>query len=279
MTTQTNRRLSGLALGVLLGLAFGIPSQAINSLAVPQIPFYQPPFGMLPNIVGCALLGGLIGLVCAWPKSSFAGVLIAALGGSIFLELSGSLSGSQVPSEKIGGLIVSLTVLLLPLVGLLGAVLSLFRWTVNKQVEYHADHTALLRRLVAPVLLMCIVGGLSATVLYPPEGQQRVKDMHALIQAGLQAADATRVPPALANFADTFTQRATPDYTLQWITGNLIDWHIGQPAGYQEWQYSIVAARFDNGWIVACLFSPGDGPPNCKSYDRDPSVKYPSDPN
>ncbi len=277
MITQTYRRLTGLALGTLLGLAYGIPSQAINSLAVPHVPFYQPPLGILPNILVCAFLSGLIGFICAWPRSSFAGVLLAAVSGSIFLELTGSLYGSQVPPEKIGGLIVSLTVLLLPMIGLLGALFSLLRWIVNKQAEYHADHASWLRRLVVPILVVCLVGGLSATVLYPPDGQQRIKDMNALIQAGLQAVDAANVPPAFAKFADTFKQRATPHYTLQWIRGDLIRWRIGQPAAYQEWQLSIAAARFDDGWVVACLFSPSEGPPNCKAYDRDPTVNHPDD--
>jgi hypothetical protein len=279
MILQTYRRLTGLTLGTLLGLAFGVPFQAINSLAMPNLPFYQPPFGMLPNILLCALLGGLSGLLCAWPQSSFAGVLSAAVTGSIFLELAGSLVGPPLPPEKIGGLIVSLTVLLLPMTGLLGAVFSLLRWLINKQVEYHLDRAPFWRRLVAPVVLVCLIGGLSASTLYPPEGQQRIKEMNALIQTGLQAADAASMPPAFAKFAEAFKQRAIPDYTLQWIKNDLIDWRIGQPAGYQEWQYSIAAARFDNGWLVACLFSPAEGPPNCKSYDRDPSVNYPAESN
>jgi len=42
----------------------------------------------------------------------------------------------------------------------------------------------------------------------------------------------------------------------------LVDWRIGQPAGYQEWQLSIAVARFDNGWMVACIFSPDEAPAN-----------------
>lgn len=261
----------GVVLGAMLGLAYGFSSQAINSLVVPDVPFYQPPWGMLPNILICVGLGGLVGLISAWPKSSFVGILIAAVSGGIFLELAGSLYGTQVPPEKIGGLIVSLTVLLLPMVGLLGAVFGLLRWMINKQVEHRADHTSLIRRLVVPILTVCIVGGLSATVLYPPEGQQRIKEMNALVQAGLQVADVASVPQAFAKFADTFKQRATPNYTLQWVKSDLIDWRIGQPAEFSEWQLSIVVARFDNGWIVACLFAPDEKQLNCKTYDHDPT--------
>ena len=51
--------------------------------------------------------------------------------------MASSLYGGRVPPEKIGGLIVTLTVLLLPVVGLLGALFTALRWIVNKQVEYH----------------------------------------------------------------------------------------------------------------------------------------------
>jgi hypothetical protein len=262
----------GLVLGAVLGLAYGIPSQTINSLAVPTVTFYHPPFGMVPNILICLGLGGLAGLICAWPAGSFAGVMIAAVSAGVFLLIAGSLYGGRVPPEKTGGLVVTLTVLLLPVVGLFGALFTTLRWIINKQVEYRTDRASLFRRLAAPVLLVCIVGGLSATVLHPPEGQQRIQEMNALIQTGLQASDAASVPPALAKFGETFKQRATTNYTLQWIKGDLIRWGIGQPAAYQEWQLSIAAARFDNGWVMACLFSPGEAPPNCRAYDRDPTL-------
>lgn len=269
---HTYRRLTGLVLGLLLGLAYGIPSQAVNSLAVPSVTFYHPPFGMLFNILLCAGLGGIAGLICAWPAGSLAGVMIAAVCGSVVLLTAGSLYGGQVPPGQYGGLIATLTVLLLPTIGLLGALFTLLRWMINKQVEYRIDRASLPRRLAAPVLLICIVGGLSATVLYPPEGQQRTQEMNTLVQASLQAADAAGLPPAFARFGDTFKRRATTEYMLQWIKSDLNRWGIGQPAQYQEWQLSIAVARFDNGWVVACLFAPGETPPNCRAYDRDPTL-------
>ncbi len=272
MITQTYRRSVGLALGLMLGLAYGIPSQALNTLAVPEVTFYQPPFGMLPNILLCAALGSLAGLICAWPKSSLLGVMMAAVSCSIFLLIAGLMPGGPVASEKVGGLIVTLVVLALPMIGLLGAIFTALRWLINKQVEYHIDRTSLFRRLVAPVLIIGLIGGLSAVVQYPPEGQQRIREMNALIQAGLKAGDPASIPPALAKFGETFMQRATPNYMLQWVKGDLIAWHVGQPAGYQEWQLSIAVARYDNGWIVACIFSPDEAPANCRAYDRDPTL-------
>jgi hypothetical protein len=272
MTIQTYRRLTGLVLGMVLGLAYAIPSQAFNSLSLPAIPLYQPPFGALINILICAVLGGLVGLICAWPRGSLAGVLIAATSGSVFLLIAGSFYGGPMPSERIGRLAATLTVLLLPVVGFLGALFTALRWIINKQVEYHSDRVSWLRRLVIPILVVGVVVGLSAAVVYPPEGQLRIKEMNALIQAGLQAGDAASVPPAFAKFGETFKQHATPNYSLQWITSDLIEWRTGLPAGYQEWQLSIVVARFEDGWLVACIFSPDEAPAHCRAYDRDPTL-------
>jgi hypothetical protein len=227
---------------------------------------------MLPNILVCAVFAGLMVLICAWPQGTFLGVLIAAITTSVLVGLIGSFYGTQFSAQRVGGIFASLTVLLLPLIGLFGAVFTLLRWLVNKQVEYHADHASLLRRLVVPGLLLCLVAGISASALYPPEGRQRIQEMNALVQAGIQAPDAAGVPPAFAKFADSFKQRATSDYALQWLKSDLIEWRIGRPAEFQEWQLSIAVARFENGWMVACLFAPDERPPNCQAYDRDPTL-------
>jgi len=46
MTHDTYRRLYGLALGAALGLAFGLTSQTLNSLAISDVIFHQPPLGL-----------------------------------------------------------------------------------------------------------------------------------------------------------------------------------------------------------------------------------------
>jgi hypothetical protein len=272
MTDQTYRRTFGAAFGAALGLAFGVMSQATNPLAVPGVTFHQPPLGMWGNIVGAVLACGLIGFLVAWWDSAFISILIAALVVGLGIELVGTLYGTQVPPDGIGPLILTIAVLWLPMTGLLGALFIVLRWIVNKQVEQRRDRASVLRRLLLPGLALIVVGGIGATAMYPAEGQQRIQEMNVLLQAGLESADAASVPPAFAKFAATFKQRATTGYTLQWIKSNLIDWRIGQPAEYQEWQLSIAAARFDNGWVVACLFAPSEAPPNCLAYDRDPTL-------
>ena len=272
MTDQTYRRIFGAIFGAALGLAFGVMSQAGTPLVMPGVTLHQPPLGMWGNIAGVVLAGGLVGFLIAWSSNSFISVVSAALITGLGVEMIGTLYGTQVPPEGIGRLILMIAILWLPMTGLLGALFLVVRWIINKQVEQRRDRASLLRRLVLPGLALIIVGGIGATAIYPIEGQQRIKEMNDLIQAGLQASDAASIPPVLAKFGETFKQRATPHYTLQWVKSNLIDWRVGQPAGYQDWQLSIAVARFDNGWIMACIFSPGGAPSNCRAYDRDPTL-------
>jgi uncharacterized membrane protein YidH (DUF202 family) len=276
MTHDTYRRLYGMTLGAALGLAFGLTSQTLNALVIPDVIFHQPPLGLSGNLVSSVLIGGSIGLVSSWLASSFSSVLIAAVLGSIGLELVGSFYGTVTPADQVGNLLFTLLILLLPMTGLLAAVFGLLRWIVNKQVEQRRDHISLLRRSWLPATAIMIMGVIGATALYPAEGQQRIKEMNSFVQAGLRATNAADWPPALTKYAEMFRQRATPQYTLQWIRGDgLLRWRIGQPAGFQPWQYSIVAARFDTGWALACLFMPDNSTPHCQAYDRDPSLNYP----
>jgi hypothetical protein len=279
MTQDTYRRLYGLLLGAALGLAFGLTSQVLNSLVIPGIVFHQPPLGMMGNLVSCLLVCGLIGLVSCWLTSSLISVLIAAVLGSIGVELIGTFYGTSMSPEEVGTVLFTLLILLLPMTGLLGAIFGLLRWIVNKQVDLHREHAPLLRRIVLPGAAILIAAVIGATSFYPAEGQQRIKEMNDLMQAGLHAADAASLPPALASYAESFKQQATPYYTLQWIKGDgMLRWRIGHPGGFQDWQFSIAAARFDNGWTLACLFIPDNSTPHCQAYDRDPTLNYPQDP-
>jgi hypothetical protein len=279
MTDRTYRRLFGLVFGAAVGLAFAVTSQAVNPLLLPGVTFHQPPLGLWGNLAGAALACGLIGVLVAWWDNTLTSILIAAVLTGLCVELVGAFYETYIPPAEVGPLLVTLLILWLPMTGLLGAVFFLLRWIINKQVEQRRDRTALWRRVVWPGLALIIAGGIGAIAIYPAEGQLRVREMDALIQAGLRAPDRAAFPAGLSAVAEPFRQHATPAYTLQWVRGDgLPPWRIGQPAGYQSWELSIVAARFVDGWILACLFLPRTTDIRCHSYERDPTVKRPPAP-
>lgn len=271
MSDKTLRRVLGVIYGAMLGLAFSSVTQLINFTVVPDIPLYHPPFGPAGNIALFTVAGAVVGLIGCWLESSLISVIIAGFLSSIVLELAGSLTGEPLSPDQAGRLFFTLLILVMPMTGLLGVFIGAFRWIVNQVVDGRHFHHSRLRRSLLPIGTVLLLGGLGLMALLPPEGQQRVTDMHALIQAGLQANSADALPAPLRGRAvDEFLTHATPEYTLQYVRSELINWRIGQPVEYQEWQLLVVAARFNTGWVLACLYTPDDQPPNCRSFDRDP---------
>ena len=91
--SRTRRCLVGTLLGAGLGLAYGLVSQWINAVAVPGVPFYQPPFGPLGNTALGLVVGAFLGLVTAWPHDAFVGVLAGCGAGAVLIELVVLLTG------------------------------------------------------------------------------------------------------------------------------------------------------------------------------------------
>jgi len=160
------------------------------------------------------LVGRLMGLVSCWLSSSLISMTIAAVLGGIGVELVGSFYGTVTPPDQVGTVLLTQLILLLPMTGLLAAVFGLLHWIVNKQVEQRRDRAPLLRRMLLPMTAILIMGTIGATAFYPAEGQQRIKEMNDLVQAGLRATTTADWPPALTNYAEAFRQHATPRYTL-----------------------------------------------------------------
>ncbi len=279
MTDQTYRRVFGTLFGAALGFTFVVMSQVVNPLSLPGITFHQPPLGMWGNLMAAMAIGGLAGLLVAWADSAFISIVVAAMMMGLGVELVGTLYGTWIPPEDVGPVILSIIVLWLPMTGLLGALFFVLRWIMGKQVELRRDHAPFFRRAVMPGLALIIIGGLGATSILSAEGQQRIQEMDALLKTGLHTSASSDLPPALSRVANQFRERATPRYSLQFVKGDgLLPWRIAQPAGYQAWEFSIVAARFENNWVLACLFVPRTADPLCRSYDRDPTIKGPPEP-
>jgi hypothetical protein len=94
---------------------------------------------------------------------------------------------------------------------------------------------------------------------------------HALLQSGLHASDASDLPEALqSERVHRFTEHASPNYGLYWEKENLTRFAIPRPNEIPEYKMSVVVARFDNGWVLACLYPLVDAEPRCKSYESFP---------
>jgi hypothetical protein len=261
------RRIAGVAIGAGLGLIFGLVSQGINSIAVPGIPFYQPPFGLLVNAVLCILGGALLGLVSAWPHESVLGIATASVAGALCAG-GLTLATARLDLNSGTGVIMATLVLLLPLSALVVPVVWSLRWATNKQEDSYLAGYFIWSRVLAPLILVMVTGGLAATALYPPEARPVLVRMNAMVRAGLAASDPQALPrPLQSESLDGFLDHATDAYTLEWTRQLDRYGMIVYPTASSRDQ-SVVIARFENGWALACLFAAFEVEPVCKPLQR-----------
>ena len=83
MDYNSQRRRTGLVIGLALGFGYSLTANLINRLVLPGIPLYTPPPGLTGLIMVTGLMFGLLGLIAAWPDESLPGILLWGLIGSM----------------------------------------------------------------------------------------------------------------------------------------------------------------------------------------------------
>ncbi len=269
MSKATYRRLAGLVVGGLIGLFFALVATMINSILMPDIPFYMPPFGPIGNAAAGLTAGMLLGLVSAWTDASVPGPIYAAALGALLLLISGLIFGQTPLFLVTAGLVTSLF-LMLPFGAMVLPLTALVRVAVNQLTDYR-DHTILLPRrwLMIALLLACAIGG-GMLFRLKSDAQIMLQRANSMITAGLQAQgnDALPAPLRAPNVQD-FNAHATQKYQLEWQNHNLNLYAIPRPAT-PEYKMAVVIARFDNGWNLVCLYPDTQRDPGCRGFDKLP---------
>jgi hypothetical protein len=264
MTTPHRRRIMGLALGALLGFAYGLSSQLVNRLALPGIPLYQPPFGPLGNVLLSTLAGAGLGLITTWPHSAGWGVALGSLAAGVaivangLLRLAGEVSASMT-------LVVGI-VLSVPLTWLAVPVVALLRWAADRQEEAERDEVPLPQRLRVPVALALVMALLGAFELMSDASQAQLRHMNGMMQAALAAASSESWPEPLRSPAVTAAPgRAHARYTLEWTNQDLDRFIELRPASNYD-QHAAVIARFGAETNLVCLYPGRNSGPACGNY-------------
>lgn len=258
-------RLSGLALGALAGLAYGLLSQTINEMLLPGIPLAHYPFGALGNCALAAVIGALVGVVCAWPAGSINGALAGALTMTVALEARG------VIINNLG--IAQIARLDFAAVTLAGAAVLLFftipvalllRWAIDSQFESRRPALSW-PRLRGPLALAALACGAGALAYYPADTRLALRDMNTLIQRGLKAATVSALPEPLRNENKVidFMLSASPRYTLEESEDPVLRRGLGWLSRANS---VIVVARFEGGWTLVCLHERSGAAPECRSF-------------
>jgi hypothetical protein len=261
--SEKSRRYLGAALGAGMGLVYALVAQSINPLLLPGISLFQSPPGRFATIVLTALMGGLLGLVAAWPEDAIPGVILSAITG---IALS-SLYSIYGPGE-VNPLLPTLLVFVftfLPRALLFVPLAVLVRWLLAKwdnelqSLDYSARNMLL---GLAAALVFAGLAGLLST--YPQDGRKALHAMDVLIRVGLEAGATEKLPPAL-QAVEGFSQQAQGAYTLE-LSDNPEVLNVPAPASsYTDVQYAVLA-RFEDGFRFGCVFYSSALQAVCSTY-------------
>jgi hypothetical protein len=261
---ETHRRGAGVILGFTLGLVYGAVSQFINSFFLPDISFYQPPFGAWGNLALWIVFGSALGGVTAWSVETIAGVLWGSAFCALVLFL-GNLPNARMTAQNWSGVIVSLLFLSLPMFGLVVPLVAILRWAANREMDLFVTRESFWQRLKVPIILLIVTAGIGSIALLAPESRAVIVRMNDLLRAGRQSGDPASLPPILRSQVPDFLSRATGAYTLEWKKSDLNRYAIPRFSG-KPGEESAVIARFENGWMLVCIFPDAQVEPGCKGF-------------
>jgi hypothetical protein len=261
---DTTRRILGLILGLLVGLAYGLVSQLINPLFLPGIPLYHPGLGVAASIVMSCLIGGLVGVLTAWPEEALPGVLLGSLVGALVTMII-SISGNRGGTDYFLGLFVLLVMTFFPRAFVFLPLAALTRWALGVWANEFQSVSFSIGKLVLsftiPILLACVLGYFS---LYTAPERQVLLRTQQLIQAGMQVNDRDSLPEPLKK-VDGFLPNAHGAYTLE-LSDNPDLLPVQRPISNTGEQEYAVFVRFENGFRFGCAFTPNYADPACGIY-------------
>lgn len=254
------RLAAGIIFGAVLGFAYGAVSQYINIIFLPGVPLLQPwPSGLM-GVVIITLVGALTGYMVSYPEDSIPGVLL----GGLVVALLTSLKAANDAGWFGGALMVLFVYTLMPRMVLFLPASALLRW-VSEQWAGETSRTLSIRNrnlLTAGSILLAVAAG--AVSLFPGEVRAAMRDMNALVQAGMQAQNTSAVPNPLRAVWG-FPQEASGAYTLEWNTNpELLP--AQRPATSFDTLEPFLIVRFENGFSFGCVYTPPHKEPSCANY-------------
>ncbi len=261
MTERRDRRATGAVLGGVIGLAYLLVGQLVNRIALPGVPLYQPPLGLLGNVLLAAVVGAALGGLIAWPESPSIGIAAgcAASWAGIVLATAIRLGSGSA------GTILSL-ILSVPLAWAAAPVILAVRWATDRQVEARRNGVPLRLRARIPAGLTVIVMLLALPELLPAGGRTELRLMHEMMQAGQAATSLDAVPAPLRGPAVTsFPAGRQVGYALEWTAYDLDRFIELRPASNYT-QHAAVIAHFRAGPRLVCLYPTPKTAPICGTY-------------
>jgi hypothetical protein len=259
MDYNIHRRRTGLLIGLALGASYSLTANLINRLALPGIPLYAPPPGLLGLIVVTALMFGLLGLIATWPDESLPGVLLSGLIGSIISSI-----WILVNETNKFAAVTLLVVIFMPRMFFYMPFGALVRWLIHKIDQPTPRPVAPVRKLVPVFLAFIFLAYLGSFALLPKETRASLVRMDALLQTGMKSQATSELPEPLQPVLG-FIQRSNGSYSYS-IGSNPDALPVQRPfVEYGEVEPFIII-KFENGFRFGCVFSPPYIQPACIDF-------------
>jgi hypothetical protein len=261
---EKSRRILGTIIGIAMGLAYSLVAQNINGIYLPGIPIYEAAPGKTMTIIITILIGGLMGLITAWPEDALPGALFGAVTGITASSLYNIYLSEQGTLQIAGALIVFIMTFL-PRAVLFLPLTALTRWVIGEWSRELRDVNFSVTRLALSLLLVVLLAGaIGALSLYPRQARQVLETTHSLIQTGKQSTSLEELPDELKP-VDGFIQNSRVAFTLR-LSEDPDQLPITRPvSAYNETEYAVIV-NYENGFRFGCVFTPPLLHAICRAY-------------
>ena len=259
MDYNSQRRRTGLTLGLVLGTGYSLTSNLINHLALPGIPLYTPPPGEFGLIVVTALMFGALGLLAAWPDEALPGALFSGLAGSFISSIWIFFNETNKTAT-----LALLVLVFLPRMFFYLPFGALVRWLITKLDQPSVRNIAPVRRLIPVFLAFALMVFLGTLARFPIETRTALVRMNELMKTGMQINTRADLPKPL-QAVEGFLQNANGPYSFT-IGSDPDVLPVQRPVVEYGEPEPFIIIRFENGFRFGCVFSPPYVQPACSDF-------------
>ncbi len=259
--TKTGR-LAGILFGIWLSWLYAFVADQLNRVNLPGISLPEPAGGTLGYYLGALVAGALIGFACTWPDNSWAGGLLGGVAGAamVFFAPWQQAVGS---ATKIFGTVLLMLTTFIPLVLILMPVALLIRFSVDR-LPTGVEGLLAPRRIGFPLVTTALAVILGVMGLYSAEVRTAFYQTKALVDQGMAASSASQLPEQLQPVVG-FIPNANGSYTMEW--SDEAERFMGpRPVTSRSSSDFLIIVRFQNGFILSCVYAPGVKQSPCANY-------------
>lgn len=251
----------GVGFGAWIGGVYALTSGVINDIFLPNIPLLPPSGGLAWHLIQYILFGAFLGFITSLPDSTGAGLVLGGLSTAGMLVVQALIR--TWGQESLGGVIMYMVCIFMPLIVLMMPIAYLIRAGVDAQRLYSDRPHLWARKYLIPFFLTLVAIALGALSLFPREQRLAIRQVNDFIVAGESAKNESELPEPLKDITG-YWENAEGSYALTW--SDRVDTFMGpRPAGAELSQF-LVIVRFENDFAFACVFSSNRGVPNCVVY-------------